>query len=196
MTRLECHLAQPVMQWLSSRGFTPYGEVGWGCTAIDVVGISDDAVEAVELKLCLTRHLIRQALRNQLTANRSWCAVNSRPRNFQKRIRFGLGLLVVTGDSVEILVEAEARPEITNLRRLQQLRGRRHYREPFGQAGVPTMQGIGVAQAVYDAVVAFRAGNPAATWEEIYEEVPNHYAHARSMQGAMRNVGKNRKLAI
>lgn len=184
----ESELAKPVMDWLANRGFTPYGEIGWGDSAIDIVGISAEAIEAVELKLYLTRHVIRQALRNQLTADRSWCAVGSKPRNPQDRIRHGIGLLVVTGGAVQVIIEAQTTPDVTNALHIRQLRGRCHHRQPFGNAGTPTMKGIGVAQSVYDAVDAFRAANPSAGWNEIFRQVPNHYAHKRSMQGAMRIV--------
>ena len=187
----EFELAMPVMTWLAGRGFTPFGEIPWGATAIDVVGLSDDAVWAVELKISLTTHVIRQAMRNQLTAHKSWCAVGTRPRHPQ-RVRHGIGLLTVIRGEVEVLVEAESRPEVTKEIRLRQLRGACAYKTPFGKAGLPTMKGIGPAQDVFDAVERFRASNPSVTWEQVYRAVPNHYAHARSLQGAMATVRKLR----
>lgn len=185
---LETELANPVMDWLESRGFTPYGEVPWYNRAIDVVGLCGDYVWAVELKLSLSRQVIAQAHLNQLTVHRSWCAVASRPRTHEKRLREGLGLLVVSGGTVEVLVEAQLRTEITSEDRCRRIRGACAYKSPRGEAGMPTMRGIGPAQFVFDAVQKFIADNPRATWGQIFDCVPNHYAHARSMQGAMRVV--------
>lgn len=184
----ETELANPIFEWLESRGYTPYSEIAWGGTAIDIVGLSDKAVWAVELKLCLSWKVIRQAHRNQLTAHKSWCAVGTRPRNFEQRNLHGLGLLSVVGGRVEVVIEAEETPDITNATRLRQLRGACAYREPRGIAGLPTMKGVGPAQKVFDAVERFKAANPSASWAQVFANVPSHYAHARSMQGAMRTV--------
>lgn len=183
----ETDLAQPVFDWLESRGFTPFAEVPYCDRAIDIVGISEAAVEGVELKRCLNRRVMQQAVINQVTVHRSWCAVGTRPRRFTERIRHGLGLLIVANGTVEVLVDAE-RMDVTSENRIRRLRGACFYKEPRGQAGLPTMRGIGPAQLVFDAVEKFIAENPRATWAEIFEAVPNHYAHARSMQGAMRVV--------
>lgn len=187
-TMLESDLAKPVMDWLAGRGFTPFGEVKFCNRAIDVVGLSDTELEAVELKLCLTRHVIYQAYLNQLASNRSWCAVSTRPRRFAERVLHGLGLLVVTPAGVEVLVEAQESHRILNRRRMEQVRGACAYKTPHGPAGTPTMRGIGPAQMVYDAVERYRSGNPGAGWDDVFANVPNHYAHQRSMQGAMRVV--------
>lgn len=184
----ECDLAKPVMQWLESRGFTPFGEVPWYNRAIDIVGISAESVEAVELKCSLTKQVISQALLNQLTAHKSWCAVGTRPRKFDGRLKLGVGLLSVVDGSVEVLVEAQLRPDLTSENRVRQIRGACHHKQPHGEAGLPTMRGIGPAQFVFDAVEKYLESHPAAKWDEIFNAVPNHYAHARSMQGAMRVV--------
>lgn len=184
----ESDLANPVMEWLRARGLTPYGEIGWGGRAIDVVGLSDTEVWAVELKLGLTQKVIYQAMINQVTAHRSWCAVASKPRCWEKRLPEGVGLLVIESETVRVFREAVFCPKIINRHRLGQIRGTCAYKTPGGKAGLPTMRGIGVAQRVYDAVQGYVVANPSASWAEIFKVVPNHYAHPRSMQGAMRMV--------
>ena len=57
--------------------------------------------------------------------------------------------------------------------------------EPGGVAGLPTLRGLGPAQDCYRALTAYREAHPKATWVEIYREVPNHYANAKSMASAM-----------
>lgn len=190
--RSEADMAAPVMNWLQSRGLTPYGEVRWYSQTIDVVGLTDDTIEAVEMKLSLTKHVLYQAHLNQLASHRSWCAVATRPRKYAERMPTGVGLLVVTADGVEVLVEAEERRDKASPRYIHQIRGRCEYKTPFGEAGLPTMRGIGPAQEVYDRMEKYKAENPTAKWVDIYRDVPNHYAHARSMQGAMSVVEGSR----
>jgi hypothetical protein len=184
---LECDLAEPVFDWLKSRGFTPYGEVRWYNRAIDVVGLDVETVVAIELKMSLTRHVRYQAHLNQLASNYSWAAVGTRPR----KLPFGpfetIGVLSVVGGKVEVIREADPSPRANDYH-LKAIRGVCHYKEPCGVAGLPGMAGIGPAQDVYNAMVKFIAENPKAKWQEIWEQVPNHYKHARSMQGAMRIV--------
>lgn len=182
---LEAELAYPVMAWLASRGMTPFGEVPWHTRATDVVGVSDAAIEAVELKTSLSRKVILQAHLNQLFAIRSWCAVPTRPRNFQERLRCGVGLLAVSNGRVDVLHEPTENPQLINARWVQMIRETCKRLEPFGEAGMPTMRGIGPAQAVYDAVLSYRARNPVASWHELFAAVPNHYKHAASMRSAM-----------
>lgn len=189
---LESDLAKPVMDWLERRGLIPYGEVAYSNRAIDIVGLNDTEVEAVELKRCLSRQVIHQAYINQLASHRSWCAVASRPREFSDRLHNGLGLLVVYRGEVEVIVEATRREDVINQRRIAQIRGACHYKVPRGPAGLPNMKGIGPAQSVYDAVQRYTIENPRATWQEIFASVPNHYAHFRSMQGAMGVIRERR----
>ncbi len=176
------------MQWIESRGFTPYGEIPWYNRAIDIVGLSDDEIWAVELKIGLTHKVLYQAHLNQLTAHRSWCAVSTCPRKYEKRLHGGIGLLVVQGGIVEVMVEAQLKPTVLDERRVRQIRGTCAHEVPNGPAGLPTMAGIGVAQSVYDSVQCYLAAHPEAKWKELFENVPNHYCHARSMQGAMRVI--------
>lgn len=179
------------MEWFAGRGFTPYGEVPFADRTIDVVGVSASSVEAVELKLSLTVKVIHQALLTQLTADRSWCAVPTRPRRVSERLCDGLGLLMVSGGRVEVLVEAQ-RGELCCDSYRDRLLDSCQRLAPYGKAGIRTLPGEGPAQRVYDAVEAYRAENPRARWEQIFAEVSNHYAHAKSMQSAMRSVQEGR----
>ena len=101
---LESDLAKPVMNWLDSRGFVPYGEVAWMYRAIDVVGISEGSVECVEMKLSLSKHVLYQAHIASL-CGLAWCAVATEPRNLSKASAIGVGVLRVHGGDVEVLLE-------------------------------------------------------------------------------------------
>lgn len=182
--RRETDLSDPVCAWLRSHGYTVYCEVPiHGCT-VDIVGRSGIDLVAVELKLSLTWRVIRQAMIAQNWCRRSFVAVGTRPHIGMKEHaikRHGIGILSVMGGRVEVLREAE--PHTRNMpaslmRRLDEI-------DPGGVAGLPGGT-FAPAQDVADQIVEFRRANPGATWKEIYAGVPNHYASARSMVGAMK----------
>lgn len=188
----ESDLAAPVMAWLAARGLTPFGEIRWYGRAIDVVGLSPETVVAVELKTSLTHKVRYQAHLNQLCSNYSWCAVATRPRKLPEGPFGKIGVLSVVGGIVDVIREAEESTAAME-RHIRAVRGVCHYKQPHGLAGLPGMCGIGPAQDVFEAVTLFCERNPNASWQRIWEEVPNHYKHARSMQGAMRVVRQVRE---
>lgn len=188
-------MAMPVMRWLESRGFVPYGEVPWSGRGIDIVGVNGPVVEVVEMKLSLTKHVIYQASVTLASANRSWCAIATAPRNLEDRAANGmlgeLGVLRVIGSSVEVLREAPSGER--NGRWSDLLIGMCSDMEPWGKAGLPTLAGVGPAQNVRNRVDKYLQQHPDAKWQEIFEAVPNHYVHPRSMRGAMGVVEAGRK---
>jgi hypothetical protein len=183
----EADLAQPVMAWLRGRGFTPYGEVRWYDRAIDIVGLNLEWVTAVELKTSLTRKVLQQAHINQLAAHFSWVAVGTRPRGLPFGPFNRIGVLSVVGGRVTVLRRAQHSLCVSG-HHTRAIRGVCHYKQADGPAGLPGRTGVGPAQDVFDAVGRYRAQHSAASWQELWENVPNHYKHARSMQGAMRVV--------
>lgn len=190
-TLRECELAAPVMEWFRGRGFTAYGEVPWHYRAIDIVGLMESSAETVEMKLSLTKQVIYQSNLTLAAADRAWCAIASVPRKLESRGWLdNLGVLRVVSGRVDVIREAPypfRRPGWQS-----SLRAACENLEPWGEAGMPTMRGVGPAQAVYNQVQRYREQNPGASWDRIYQDVPNHYSHARSMQGAMRVVAEVR----
>lgn len=176
-----------VTGWLHCQGYVVYSEVDV-TGKIDHVGVrwSDRSIICVEMKTSCTRKLLNQAMIRQLITPAVYVVVPQlpRPKSVALIKQYGLGLLV--RGRVEF---APGEPQVAV---------HPHYRERLlcicertcagGVGGLPTLLGDGPAIRVRQAVRKFREENPGATWKQVYESVPNHYASARSMQGAMRQV--------
>ena len=50
----------------------------------------------------------------------------------------------------------------------------------------PQQKGEGPAQDVWKRICAYRSQRPDATWRELYDNIPNHYASHKNMYSAMR----------
>lgn len=184
MKTLEADLYPAVKAWLEALGFKAYPEVSFQYSSIDVVAISDCDVWGIEMKRCLTGSVIRQAATRQIACDRVYVAVGSKPRDISRPVDLGIGVLRVKDGQVEVLAEAKSqgRPVDTYL---QILRTKCRHHTGEGVGGVPSMAGNGPAQECKRRVEAYLKGHPAAGWKELFENVPNHYAHAKSMQGAL-----------
>jgi hypothetical protein len=188
---LEYELSGPVTAWLTEQGFTVYTEqppaVGGG--PVDVVGLRGREIVAVELKLCLTHHLIIQAWNHQLWANRSWVCVASapQPRGMDVCKKHGVGVLRVVEEEVIVVYEAAKGEKnwphgIYVERALERLK----QATPGGTGGRPNERGVGPAQDCQRRVDEYLKGHPGATWKQIYAEVENHYVSVQSMYGALK----------
>lgn len=108
MTLKERDLFLPVKQLLHELGFPDvYGEVG----LIDVVGISDNATVAVEMKLSLNMKVFEQAVRSQRYAEQMYIAVPKRKDyvTWEKKLVFekmGLGLIYVKDGKAWVAIDA------------------------------------------------------------------------------------------
>lgn len=185
----EAAMSPWVVAWLKSLGYSAYAERGvW--RPIDHIGIrwSDRSIICVEMKCSLSDKVIYQAFLNQLITPLSYVAVPRMPRAKSiERIKGAcLGLLV---DGV-VVVEPVARKDYDKFGQ--------HYRDQIYRqcegavedevGGLPTLLGDGPAIRVAAAVRAYREANPQAKWRDIWANVPNHYQHYRSMQGAVRRI--------
>ena len=191
-TLVESAMSLPVMRWLDTQGYVPYAEVPNYDTCIDIVARKEPGSElvAVEMKTSLTQHVIRQAYVAQLVAERSYCAILSKPKpsSLAKCGDLGIGVLRVNGDVVTELVEPKSKKCISPCAKrvvMQQLQ----FRPPGGIAGKPMLKGEGPAQNCARRVLAWRKKNPSATWRDIYNAVDNHYSSMESMRGALTSRG-------
>ena len=186
----EVKLSAPVMAWLRARGLRPYAECPNWDSPIDVVGVGDSLVVAVELKMCLSQEALRKALCNQVSANESWCGVASQPRatTLAKCKRWGVGVLRITGDTVTVLVDAVADMFKPMQARLDRTRGWAAEIGETGDGGLPNLAGEGPAQDCERRVDEYMVSQPKAQWAEVFANVPNHYANPRSMGSAMAKV--------
>lgn len=159
-----------------------------------MVGFDGKSIIAIELKKSLSHSVIRQAMINQIFADQSFCAVPTNPRNesIDRASRHGLGILKITNDRVELIASPEKRSfNCTSTCRTIVMRQINNMR-PGGVGGIPTPVNDGPAQQVARLVAPLLRDG--IGWPEIYELVPNHYAHAKSLRGAMMGYGPARAI--
>lgn len=182
----ESDLYRPVKAWLEAQGFRVVPEVPVLYSAIDVVGVREDAVVGIEMKLCLSEKVIRQGWNLQMACDRGYLAVASKPRSvsIEQAKKLGLGVLRVKKGSVEVLLEPNQKePPVANYR--ERVLSKCAHMSTQGRGGVPCLDGVGPARDCKRRVGQYLKRHPKASWAELYEKVPNHYASAKSMSGAL-----------
>ena len=186
----ETDLAQPVANWMEERGYTVYSEIPPGIRGgcIDMVGLKNGKLLAVELKINLTKNVIYQANSAGLCCHEAYAAVSTKPqiKSIEKCGKIGIGLLSVKNNSVDVVINAAPRyppMDIYVKKMLEQLK----QIDPGVYAGKPCEKGIGPAQDCLKRIKAYLKEHPTASWKEIYKNVNNHYASYNSMQSSMRN---------
>lgn len=109
---LETELFFPIQSFLINQGYTVRGEIG----AIDLFAMKGEHSVAIELKTSISLKLIYQAIDRQKIADTVYIAVPKSAihqhqnsfKSFSLLLRrLSLGLLVVSHDEVEVLVEAK-----------------------------------------------------------------------------------------
>jgi len=182
----EADMSPMVADWLREQGYTVYAEIPGVCCgayAYDLVGLKAGQPVVVEMKLSLTWKVIQQAHLATLDAFATWAAVPTRPRqgNFREAMRAGIGVLRVTREGCEVLHQAPWKEPYHKDNFARRLVGC----TPSDDGGHPNLAGTGPAQSVAKDLREYLKAHPGAKWREIFEAVPNHYAHAKSMSQAM-----------
>jgi len=198
MALRESDMSKPLEEWIRGQGYEVYVEVpDYYCNRrFDMVGRKGDDLLIIEMKTSLTKGVIHQAQRATMQSRKVYCAVASDPKQagIDRCAEMKVGVLRVIGDAVMVLLEAgeasywkwdEGLPNSIAERYRQKLRDRLERMEEGGIAGKPSEKGEGPAQKVYRQVLECRRQNPKATWREMYEAIPNHYASAQSMGSSM-----------
>jgi len=176
----EAELYAPVREWLTAQGLTVYPEVPVGHRTADAVGVGAAIVIGIELKRSLTEKVLHQASTLQLSCDKVYVAVGTRPRNPERATKIGLGVLSVIGAEVTVIQEPGEHEHVFQPYRAKLLE--LCARLPTGGVGgVPCLDGVGPAQDCKRRVEEYRKNYPKATWKELFQEVPNHYASAKSM---------------
>ena len=180
----ESDLYPAVKRWLEGQGLRVYPEVPLMHRPIDAVGIGEAENVGVEMKRHMCWKVCHQASTLSLSCDRSYIAIWSKPRSIDRARQLGIGVLRVVGDSVEVLLEpAHATKPIPHYH--GQLRTKCARMTGEGVGGVPCLNGVGPAQDCRRRVDEYLKRNPKATWATIWLDVPNHYASAKSMRGAL-----------
>lgn len=179
----ETDLAKPVADWLRSEGFVVYSEIPYWDRCIDMVGLKDDSIRVVELKVKYSKKALNQAIKCQLATDNIFVASTTKPMNktIQLCQKHGIGLLKVDSQ-VEIILQPHK--VVENWRNATK-HLRENCDEPSDIAGIACMSGCGPACAVGECVKQYVEENPKAGWREIFINVPNHYSNYKSMTCAM-----------
>lgn len=180
----EADLYSAVKAWLEGQGLKVYPEVPIFHRPVDVVGIGEAVSVGVEMKRHMSRKVMYQASSLALCCDRSYIAVGSKPRSIERAKEMGVGVLSIRNGVVEVLLES-AHTITPNPHYYEQLRTKCSHMTGEGCGGVPCLNGIGPAQDCRRRVDEYLKEHPGAKWQEIYLNVPNHYASFRSMQGAL-----------
>lgn len=180
----EADLYPPLKAWLEAKGYRVVAEVPMVFRTIDVIAVKDGHVIAVEMKLCMTEGVLHQGVTAKLCSDSCYVAVGSRPRSLEKAKQWGLGVLSIRDGKVEVLLEPGKNKETRVYYRDMAIEKAKHMpTDTVG--GVPCLEGVGPARDCKRRVEDYKKENPKATWKEIYANVPNHYASAKSMSNAL-----------
>lgn len=185
----EARMTPVVSGWLKGRGLTPYVEVvppTW-YKGVDIVGWDgENKVVAVEMKLSLTKGLICQGMLCKTVSDEVYCVVRSSPRGdgVKRCKQLGLGLITVSNGYASVILKPNRGRHIKCLieERKAGLISRLKKMNPGGVGGLPTMKGVGPARSVRGRILAYLVKNPGASWDDMYRDIDNHYAHTRSMR--------------
>lgn len=182
----EAEMSAPLIEYWSGRGYTVYCEVPFFENSIDMVAISDERVVVIEMKMSFTKHLLKQIESSGYHTHAAYGAVSSNPRasSIAAVRKCGFGLLRVYNSSVEMICESVAK-ELPREWILDHIRANAELQEPGGVAGLPNLKGEGPARAVAREVIEYRSHHPNATWLDLFETIPNHYASMQSMRCAL-----------
>ena len=175
----ESKLFAPVKAWLTAQGFVVFAEA-WGH---DIVAIRGDEIVTVELKMSFSRRLWQQCGSASPMSDRVYAASPTVCRKPPECYR-DIGILRVTDETVVIVREPVGKPwKPMHDRAVQALRNRVPDETVVG--GVPVLAGEGPRQRCRKRCAEYVRAHPKATWKDLYEHVDNHYAHHRSMAGAL-----------
>ena len=193
----EAELSPHVAVWLKAQRLEVYAEVPLSGRCIDLVGIQFhwDRLVTVELKMSFSAELLRSAMINQIVTEASWAAAPTKPslKSMSIARRHGIGMLRVGALATTVLLRPDTSKHVYQPMAARVLEFCR-LDEPNDIGGIACMKGRGPAQWVHAQILGFLKTNPNATWQSIYVGIPNHYAHAKSLQQSMKQLYKWRKV--
>ena len=77
-----------------------------------MIGIANGKIVAVEMKVNLSKQVIRQAKSARAFAHETWCAVRAKPREvgIQRCHKYGIGVLIINTDVSVVLAADTLKP--------------------------------------------------------------------------------------
>ncbi len=173
-------MADPVSAWMRSLFLEVIPEVAVVRSQVDLVGMSVDwrVMHAVEMKTTWNRSLFRKFSWLASVADYLWFATKgspSKPTLDALRQR-GIGVFSVQQG---VILTPRRNTKIAQRYRVRAIdKAKRASRDVV--AGLPTLKGQGPAQRCWTAIESFVISNPLASVRDVFESVPNHYAHYQS----------------
>lgn len=183
----EIKLSDPVSDYFTDLGYDVYAEMPIPTSArcCDLIALKDEIIIAIELKTSLSMQVIRQAYSINIYVDYAYVAIGTNPK--QKSIdackRYGIGVIKIKNGKISVIHKPEYKKPWRPVRKM--LLERLSKYEPGGIAGYPFQKGIGPAIECHRLVAEYKEANPKATWKEIFEKVPNHYASSASMASSL-----------
>lgn len=189
----ESDLFAPIAAWLREDGYRVYAE----CFGHDLLAVKGTRLVGVEMKLHWSRKLFYQCNSLVGLCEATYAAVGATPSWLaqNKCAKLGIGLIQVSKTGNLYHHHSPVERELSrqwDWKRARVMRMLAKLPEDLTHVGgVPCLKGVGPAVRVYALVKAYRDAHPKAGWKEIFEHVPNYYAHPDSLRCAMRSI-KNR----
>ncbi len=176
----ESRMSGPVSSWMRSLFLEVIPEVTVVWSPVDLVGMSADwsVMHAVEMKVTWNRSLFRKFSWLASVADYLWFATKGSPSTptLDALRQRGIGVFSVQHG---VILTPRRSTRIAHQYRVRAIdKAKRASRDVV--AGLPTLKGQGPAQRCWAAIEAFLATNPSASVRDVFEAVPNHYAHYKS----------------
>ncbi len=176
----ESLMAEPVTQWMRSLFLEVIPEVTVVWSPVDLVGMSADwrVMHAVEMKTTWNRSLFRKFSWLASVADYLWFATKGSPSTstLDALRQRGIGVFSVQQG---VILTPRRNTKIAQRYRVRAIdKAKRASRDVV--AGLPTLKGQGPAQRCWNAIESFLASKPSASVRDVFEAVPNHYAHYKS----------------
>lgn len=182
----EYKLYEPIKIFFESQGFSIYPEIPLLYSCIDIVAIKDNIIIAIEMKMSLSKKVIRQAWTHNIFADYTYVAIPTNPRNPEKCIKRKIGIIQVKNDIAKILYKAPKNDKFYGNYRQQLIK--RCLESDNKIAGLPVVRGVGPRIDCKKRVKEYLKNNPNATWKQIYKDVSNHYCNHNSMRSAIGKI--------
>lgn len=183
--KLEKEMFPHLKKSFNDDGYEVYPEVPLHYRGVDLVAVKENEHIAVEMKLSFTKGVVWQAMRCRDNFHKTYVAVPVKIRENTEKydwcVNNGIGILQVQpmGTVVEVLESTPITPRIIYDFDIFE-------EKDDDEGGLPTQRGVSVAKLDLKRIKKYVTENPTASWDEIYDNVQTHYAHAKSLKGSMR----------
>lgn len=182
----ESKLFNPIKLLFESRNYNIFTEINILYSCIDVIALKNNIIISIEMKMSLTKKLIRQAYTHKLFSNYVYVAVKTKPikKSIDRCKKYGLGIICVKNDKAFIILESKENNDFySNYRKILTKRCLQSKNNKI--AGLPQLKGIGPRIDCKKRVKEYLKLNKNATWKEIFNNVSNHYCNYKSMACAI-----------